>query len=267
MKHISRRLIFYFYGFDDYKNNRAIKIHLNCLKHYCEIFDEAIFYISVNDVTNTSLITSIENDIINIGYNKNVKFVVVEDTEYHESLIFYEEVVKKLQDLDGITFFGHTKGITNYDRGYTQDCVDSWITGMYYLNLEFMEDVENRLIAREGRFYGTFLSEIGEDVINNGSMPTNKNRLMYTGTFFWMNCTQIFSDYRTFPKLTSRWYTEMFPGEHYNWTWDRQQLGSFELKIMPFSTNEMFHHFDEWMPFLCGDFLNDYIEFKNSMIN
>ena len=179
--HVKKRIVFYFYAFKDFLENDAIKINLKCLKYYSSIFDEALFIISVDDINDAGLISSAEKEIINCGF-ENIRFKVHEDNQCCEAQPFFEEIFQKLEKLDGLTFFGHTKGVTKTECKAIVD----WILGLYYLNLNFTEEAEHLLTYEGGRFFGTFLTD-GTDSWMNG--------FFFNGTFYWMNCPTIYEDY------------------------------------------------------------------------
>ena len=153
---IKKRLVFYFYTFENFMDNRAIKIHLKCLKKYSNVFDNALFIISIDDVNNSPLIFETETELLKLGF-KDIRFKIHKNNGYCESQPFYEEIVRNLKYLDGLTFFGHTKGVTNYAKSDVDiESIDAWLLGMYYLNLEFIPEVEYRMTYSLSRFFGAF---------------------------------------------------------------------------------------------------------------
>lgn len=208
MESIKKRLIFYFYTFDGFKENRAVKIHLSCLKHYSSVFDEALFIIFLDDAEDKELIYETEAEILKIGL-KDVRFKVHKNNWYCEAQPFFDEIVGKLKSLDGLTFFGHTKGITNYQKpDVSRDSLDAWLIGMYYLNLQFLDEVEFEMIYSLARFYGAFLTE-------NSEHPGVD--WFYSGTFYWLNCLMIHNDSLIGEKempvsCHQRGFAESFPG-------------------------------------------------------
>ena len=154
MGNIKKRLIFYFHTFEGFLDNRAIQIHLRCLAYYCNVFDEALFIISVDDTKNDRLIYDTETALLKCGF-RNVQFKVHRNNPYCEAQPFFEEIVEKMNSLDGLTFFGHTKGEGNYNRkDANSEAVDAWILGLYYTNLSYLEEVENRLIKDFSCLFG-----------------------------------------------------------------------------------------------------------------
>lgn len=208
-----KRLIFHFYAEKNYKENRAIKIHLNCLKYYSHIFDEALFCIAIDDAEDKDLYKSVEKDLIDCGF-KDIRFKEVKNDVYREARTFYEEVARNMSNLDGMTFFGHTKGYTNYIRmpnGATVESLDQWITGLYYFSLNNVEEVEQNLFGQPffNNFYGSFLSYCKIDCFGQ-DFP------LYSGTFFWVNGLQLSQEkFWHIPKLDTLAYAENFLSKYY----------------------------------------------------
>lgn len=183
--HIKKRLVFYFYTFKNFRDNRANQLHLKCLKHYSRIFDEALFVISLDETDDTNLIFETQVELLKCGF-KNIQFKIHKNGPYREAQPFYNEIVKNLRYLDGITFWGHNKGTTNYNReGAEQESIDAWILGMYYLNLEFIDEVEKSLCDDVCRFYGAFLTDCTD---------TDWRCFAYLGTFYWINGASVWDD-------------------------------------------------------------------------
>ena len=208
----SKRLIFYFYIKDNWIENITNRIHLLCLKHYAHIFDEAVFVISVDDINNYELIHSFEMAVLDLGFTPNISFKIVENTYLREARTFYDLIAKKLEEYDGITFFGHNKGISYTD--VTEDTL-KWITALYYFNL----GVELPYNGLNGKcFYGALKSKdiFIEDYTERSDVVLPKYNWVYCGTFFWGKYQEIDNILknmgRSVPGMYSRWFDEMFPG-------------------------------------------------------
>ena len=221
MKEVKKRLIFYFYipqtGYKSFSN----EIHLRCLKHYSDIFDEALFLIATQEKSNDSEVMRLEKELIEIFNRQKITFKVVENSYLREAKYFYEEVALKLGELDGITFFGHSKGITNISSGqFEKETIYRWITAMYYGCLEFMNEVEQSLTDSRNFAYGTLLDivnikEVGQEWLHDILYTDlGKYSYLYTGTFFWLNtrCLKNFMDNKgiSLPVISDRWYAENF---------------------------------------------------------
>lgn len=261
MEHIKKRLVFYFYTFDGFKNNRAIQIHLKCLSHYSHVFDEALFIISLDDVENKQLIFNTEAELLKTGF-RDIHFKVHKNNGYCEAQPFWEEIVSKLDVLDGLTFFGHTKGITNYqNENISKTSIDTWILGMYYLNLEFIKEVEQYMTFYSARFYGAFLTDNRE---------WNGVNWLYTGTFFWLNCPMIYVDFQTGEKKKpttyhQRGFAESFPGLICEWKPYCPELSSHELRVLGGGYNA-YCNTPDVMKFLLGNEEDDFNLFKKDIL-
>lgn len=260
-EHIKKRLVFYFYTFENFTGNRAIQLHLRCLKHYSKVFDEALFIISVDDTENDKLIFDTEVELLKCGF-KNVHFKVCNNSSFCECQAFFNEIVKKLGMLDGFTFFGHTKGTTNYGNGWAvEESLDAWILGMYYLNLEYIDELEDYFTRLNGaRFYGTFLSNY---------ITEPKNKLTYLGSFYWLNCPVIWGDVKKgiveLPiDVGNRALAEDFPAILYEWE-EGTRLASHHLRILYFL--KPYENTHKAIDFLLGEDIKKYEKYKNEMLN
>lgn len=201
-----KRLFFYFYAMDGFDEMFFYRIHLSCLEYYAKIFDEAVFVISVKDLNNVVLIEKVKHEVLNHFKCKRISFKVHEDDEYHESRVFYDMVYKKLGQLDGLTFFAHTKGVCNNEW---HDVTLDWVLGLYWLSLSDINNMEMNLVKKGSLFYGPFLTKF-----NTPDMMVNKYSALYGGTFYWFDAKKVksFIGNKNF-KLSNRWFTEFFPGE------------------------------------------------------
>jgi hypothetical protein len=206
-----KRMVYSFYVNDESFEHRINKLHFRLLERYIHKFDEVIFCIIIDDRERYDLIQRIEEFVISI-FHKKLTFKIYDNTNYRESLVFYHEIATQMENLDGLTFFGHNKGISDTDPIET---IEMWVAAMYYFNLEF-ELPHNDLNGFT--FYGALktdnIESLGIGVRDN---LLQKNPWVYCGTFFWGKyqeldrvCTRFD---RKIPNLTNRWYSEMFPGE------------------------------------------------------
>lgn len=257
---IKKRLVFYFYTFENFMDNRAIKIHLKCLKKYSNVFDNALFIISIDDVNNSPLIFETETELLKLGF-KDIRFKIHKNNGYCESQPFYEEIVRNLKYLDGLTFFGHTKGVTNYAKSDVNiESIDAWLLGMYYLNLEFISEVEYRMTYSVSRFFGAFLMD---------NTKSTDVKWLYSGTFFWLNCQMIYLDEITnkieIPSYChQRGFAESFSGMLYEWDPKTQVLGSHGGMFL--YRHDMYSDTTDLLTFLVSDDVKGYEDFKNEIL-
>lgn len=206
-----KRLVFSFYLDENTFNSKVNKLHFGLLKKYINEFDEIIFCIIPKNGVDGYFINELQKTIINFTH-KNIVFKIVENTNYRESLVFKKEVVDKMSKLDGLTFFGHNKGISYTD--VTEDTL-KWITALYYFNL----GVELPYNGLNGKcFYGALKSKdiFLEDYTERSDVVLPKYNWIYCGTFFWGKYQEIDNILknmgRSVPGMYSRWFDEMFPG-------------------------------------------------------
>lgn len=253
-----KRLIFSFYAFDGYNDNMAIKLHLQCLKHYANVFDEALFVILVDDINNKDLVNEIKKKLIDCGFN-DISFKVRKNTGYCEAKTFLDEIVCNMKYLDGLTFFGHTKGSTNVqNKDAVIESIEAWILGMYFLNLEYIDEVESTLTDMGERFFGAFLS----------CFPYSKNKYrQYNGTFYWLNCLAIYDDYKSgwieIPKsIDNRGFAERFPFTLYKDSTVRYGSHGCFFIIDP---DNFYRNSHNLIKFLLDD-VDRYEQFKNNIL-
>ena len=200
-------MVFSFYLTEDFKERRANKIHKFCLNRYSNIFDEIIMTFLIDDVENENLICECEKWLLDSLHCNNITFKVAQNNMLCEGQVFMNEISSKIDELYGLYFFGHNKGVTNYEKypKYYEE-IDLWILGLYYLSLNFMPEVEKELIFDTKFFYGSFLIE--------DEIPHKENffetQLIYGGTFFWVNPSLICAFERDgrIPLVTQRGYAE-----------------------------------------------------------
>ena len=269
MINMKKKLIFSFSVFENCLDNRAIKIHLNCLRYYANIFDEATFILNNGELDNNPNFLEVKQQLIKLPF-KNITIKEKRGSYLYESQVFYDEIITKLKSFNNtLVFFGHTKGCTNYGGRFKQDDIDTWITGLYYLSLSDLIDVEQALIKEfEPRFYGSFLSETKDDkTLPNGFA-------LYQGSFFWLNPGRIYHDIITntinIPQLYDRWFAEYLPGKMYEKGIHKNILLSKYNRYTFFNNdNNAYFTIDTIVDFILqeGDDKIHFNNFKNEMIH
>jgi hypothetical protein len=258
-----KRLVFSFFLNKDSQIKILNRLHIKLLARYIKRFDEVIFCIIVDDKDMNDLIEWIENEIIKI-YDGNISFKIYENTNYRESYVFNEEIVKKMKDLDGLTFFAHNKGVS-YD--YITEETLKWVTSLYYFNFEIMLPYDD---LNGVCFYGALKNNITiDDYEKNSPIVLPKYNWVYMGTFFWAKYQEVFYLLkklgREVPIMTSRWFDEMFPGNILEMEWGATYENPKALKILIDGQN-----IDEFVKVAYGHIdglYEEYINFHNSMID
>lgn len=214
MDNTTIRLIYFLYTpkekSETYKN--MMRIHFNCLNYYKNVFNKAIFILAFDDLNDKELISQTEKEVVELGVGiNNIKFIVVQnDIHFRETKYFKSEVVDKLGELDGLTFFAHSKYCPNFIIGEKEyDSVCHWIAESYYFNLNFIEEVKNIFFSANPTYYS-----YGHLLTNcNGKEMLSTHNWFYSGTFFWINATKIghlYGDKAKSLNVNDRWFAEFF---------------------------------------------------------
>lgn len=228
MEKIRKRIVFHLYVKEGWNTLLSNQIHFLCLRHYGHLFDDAIFIISLDDVNNNELITEVQLKLLTLNLPLNIEFKITKNNHFREAETFKQEIVEKLGEYDGLTFFAHGKGMTNLDI-CTKEQVILWVSALYFFSLEYIEEME--YILTEGRqfSYGPLLVSIDEQTLGEEyflpsfprekflertKMTLGKYRYFYMGTFFWLNEKTI-KEYieknnLKLPLFSDRWYAENF---------------------------------------------------------
>ena len=204
---VTKRLVFHFYLCENWDTNFANILHFKCLSHYTGIFDEVKIIIAVDD-KDRYMVNDVKKKFVDCVKSKVLTFKVVENDRYCEGGTFKREVADKLDKYDGLVFFGHNKGVTcmSTKGDYDKESLAIWITAMYFYGLEFMDDVEKKLVVDTVRtIYGTFLMQ--------GEWFANASHSFFSGTFYWLNPGRVMKWAKKIPEIYDREYAEWFPGE------------------------------------------------------
>lgn len=183
---MKKQLVFYFYIFPEWTEiNERFLLHLKCLKSNIAIFNTYKFILSFDDLTNVSFIEFYKKYIVDYLelYNKNVEFVIVQnDKKYREGIHCYNELVSKLNEYDGLVFWGHGK----YDLDCDFDLISYWVSFIYFIDLFSNDDIENNLIYGDKCIFGALLNYY----------DGNKSHLLYDGSFYWLYPKKIIYKYK-----------------------------------------------------------------------
>lgn len=208
-ENLTFRLIYHLYIPINWKDLEILKLHFKCLRIYSYIFNESTFILSMDDINDSKSICEIETILLEYGYI-NVHFKIVNNTTMYESLTLQNEIIERLDKLDGLTLFGHSKGVGN--EIYKQCSIENiklWVAGLYYSCLSDIKDVERALMGVRGSSYGAFK--------NKSEYLDNKYHWVYSGTFYWLNCQRINDLIKrrklSLRKCTNRFFSELWIGD------------------------------------------------------
>ena len=254
---VKRRLVYHFFISDDYETNEIYKIHFACLEYFAKIFDEAVFIITSNKENAPYL--DVENKLLKIFKDIRVTIEIKANTELCEAETFYNEVVKKEENV--LTFFFHTKGVRN-NKTFGYERIAQWVLMIYYYALNFQIDMESQLLFEPHViFYGACKglckkgSNIGETIKKDGTL--------YFGTGYLVNNMRLSAE-DNIPQIKDRWYAEMMPyyfDEYYKRSYKQVYFKNCNLY---YDNNEELVPVFEWYD---EDGVKKFYEFKEKILN
>jgi hypothetical protein len=221
-------LVYNLYAKDIITDNKCYAIHQKCIEYYKDIFDNMIFYLSVDDLSNVELVRNMSEWVTQTCIGKNYEIKIRQNTKLCESKIFKEEIIDKRELYkDTFIFFGHAKNATRLDKNLNVDGddftvnVDSiikWSIALYFYGLNFQDELDNRLLGyprQSEMFYGPLLTQLN-DPSKSSILRMNKGNCHYQGTFYWINMNA-FNNYINrniieLPLIDNRYWVEMLPG-------------------------------------------------------
>lgn len=205
-----KKLVFHFYAGDDWEKSPIYCLHKYFLTKYSGIFDSAEFYIAVNDLNDKATIESVEHFLIGCGF-KDVRFFVQKNTWMCEAETLKRHVIDNLKHEDSHIFFAHSKGVMDYQKkGVEKDTLLTWITALYYLNLEYSKEAEWAFLNANSVFFGGLMELYNG---NHTQAHAPKNNWLYCGGFYWINCPELLSRFgEEIPYPYDRFYGENLPG-------------------------------------------------------
>ena len=225
-------LLYHLYVNDIISDNKNYTIHKECLTYYRHIFDEMIFYIVLDDISNDIIINDTVKWIGNICKDKIFDIKIRKNTKLCEVSTFKNELIDNRDFYkDDLVFIAHTKNVSrlykdltlNAKPGYDgsdviPDSIIKWCISSYFYNLNFIDEVEERLYGcpfPAELFYGSFLTEFKESC-GNPMLKINKANCFYVGSFYWINMAK-FNNYIDkkiieLSNIDDRYWFENLPG-------------------------------------------------------
>ena len=193
LENMTTRLVFHFWV-PDVKSNfykKINKLHIDCFKSFNKTFKESLFVLACDDL-NDPYIEELKNLIYSTRLTGSIQIKIVQnDSVNREGKTYNDEILHKLDKLDGLTFFGHNKGTSRLESVfrngyYWYDILVKWITFMYYFNLSTINVVKNRMASMSTITYGALLC------INSNEEYKLPNKWMYMGAFHWLNAQKLY---------------------------------------------------------------------------
>lgn len=183
---VKRNLVYHLWIPENMSENykHIMSIHFECLRHFMDVFTDITFVLAY-DKKNDNLIKSFQRRLFGDGFVGNIAFKTVENTPFlKDGKTYYDEVLSKMDNLDGITFFAHSKGVTNLDNtSVRKENVEKWITFMYWMNLHYATYASSILLRPHTISYGTFKFNADNFTRNNWA---------YLGGFSWINTKKLY---------------------------------------------------------------------------
>ena len=197
-----KTLIYYFYV---HKTgwNPLYNLHFFFLSRYRERFDSQNFILAIDEDTPKENVERVKKAILEIFPSAQITYYP-NDPELRESNYFYNEIASNLTQLpDQWYFFAHNKGV---DTWYASpELCRGWISGMYFMNLNYMDEIEKQLSYPEMCVIGTFL------IRNVKAWKWLRYNWHFSGTFWWFNPRHIYKvmiKHNTSIPENSRYFTE-----------------------------------------------------------
>lgn len=199
-----RNLIIHWYNGNDM--SLTDKMHIIMIKNYAKIFNGliTIFISDDNGDSNNTIVKKQYEKIFNFFPTQPKIEVIKNDKINRESITFSIFLKTILKDDNNITFFMHNKGNTNKQT----ISVLMWCVGMYYFNLEHINEIEKELVDNKKVFAGTYFKRY-----NFGAF--NRYKWHFSGTFFWINNSELISFFKKhgdFGFPIGRYSVEKYPG-------------------------------------------------------
>lgn len=237
---LKKRLVYHLYVPDHYVPE-IYKYHFACLKYFANVFDEYVINLVMENPDDADTIKKMEIMFLSYMY-KNITFNVVQnDKNIREVYTFKTEIIDKISSSNTLTFFAHSKGMTN---DFNESLI-RWICYMYYFSLNFIDNMYYKLLGSTPRiFYGPMIYYA--DILT----PV-KYHWLYPGSFYWINMPSLYNYSLMYPlpKIEGRCYAENFPGNITNLKTAalHEQLGVAEAD----------YYFDDCYATSMYDFYND----------
>lgn len=239
------------------------KIHFKCIEKYANIFTNVVFVLTVDENIDNRIIQEYREKILKIGFNGDISIKIRKNDAYREARTFNDEIVQKLDELKGLTFFVHGKGISNIGRNdINENQIYDWVISSYFQMFDNFHDIVFKLInGNTGICYGSFLF--------NHEFCLTKNKWYYSGSFQCINtkklCNYIKANNIHIPELCDRAYAETFLGDIIEFSTFRCR--SFMDKYAISTPMTMYSNADSAAKFFAGNNFEKYKNFKNKILN
>ena len=141
------QMIYSFYIADNECNNSIYELHYKMLNQVSCFFDKIIFIICYDGNPYDEIVNNVKHKLIDIINCNNITFIYEQNIpKYREGIIYKKYIIDKLDKYnDYLTFFAHSKGVTNKDGLNNLDNLKLWIFSLYYLNFKWFNEARKKL--------------------------------------------------------------------------------------------------------------------------
>ena len=251
---MKKRLVFFWFIDKEREFNPIYSLHMKLLCRYADIFDEALFVMSlkVDDEDHRKMARDMASCLVGHGY-RNSRFVFELNTDYREAKAFHEYVHPSVvEGKPELIFFGHNKGTTNE----ITDSLIMWICSMYFFSLERRGEVMKSLLSDRRCAYGFPVALCSDEFKDIYTHPVNG--FYYSGTMYWINAAIANMDSRVGISdlnhpFTDRFYAEEYVGNSFN---DKKcstyhNLGFWDNRV------DFYHNLDRFINDQIFDYVGD----------
>ena len=188
-------MIYSFYIADNECNNEIYELHYNMINQISFLFDKITIIICHDGNHYDDIVKRIKFKFIDILNCNNISIIYEQNIKkYREGIIYKKYIIDKLDQYDDyITFFAHSKGVTNINGLSNLDNLKLWIFSLYYLNFKWINEVKRKLNTYSILNNYTQL----HDYFSYGCLyfkdyrHNNINNWFYSGSFQWLNTYKI----------------------------------------------------------------------------
>ena len=275
MTQVKRRFVYHMWVPDNIADNQknVIKCHIFCMKRYVEWFDDVIIVLAYdNNIEAANKLKKIFIDVFNKD-DQSLTFKTVKNTEFREASTAYQYLYSMNDMYNGITFFGHSKGLNNIIQDSlknktscfsTFENISEWICALYYFSLNFKEETAKALCGTKC-YYGPLLV-----------YTLSNNAWIYSGAFYWVNQENLFNTCKNiyctskFLKQSSKTTAETMPNNlilNLNFYYITSH-NNFYIPINPGNEIDFYKNVDFAVKQCSGseEDYNNFIDFYNSIL-
>lgn len=160
-----KHIVYYLWN----NNTDTVNYHLDKLARTIDIFNGQRIITVVNG--DSELFKKVES----IGFKTTIRGEN-KTGEYPAESYYFHQMISKLPN-DGLTFYGHGKGVSYSTKDFNEGPIKPWCENMY--NSCLFGYMDHLPILENNIFSGT-------------NLRTSRNTLVYPGTFFWFKNEDVF---------------------------------------------------------------------------